>query len=91
MLEMLLAQIETFIPQGSLYNDGVNDSTVIINNGEDAEEEVLIGELIDIIAMCDDSKKEEKLDLLLAMESYQKLEAKADDVYRRVLGYDRRV
>lgn len=91
LLEMLLAQIETFIPQGSLYNDGVNDSTVIINNGEDAEEEVLIGELIDIIAMCDDSKKEEKLDLLLAMESYQKLEAKADDVYRRVLGYDRRV
>ena len=88
---MLLAQIETFIPQGSLYNDGVNDSTVIINNGEDAEEEVLIGELIDIIAMCDDSKKEEKLDLLLAMESYQKLETKADDVYRRVLGYDRRV
>lgn len=90
LLEMLLSQIETYIPQGSLYNDGVSDTTIIINNGEDAEEEVLIGELIDIIAMCDESKKEEKLDLLLAMESYQKLGAKADDVYRRVLGYDRR-
>ena len=90
LVEMLLAQVETYIPQGSLYNDSINDTAVIINSGEDAEEEVLIGELIDIVAMCDDSKKEEKLDLLLATEAYQKLEPRVEDVYRRVLGYDRR-
>ena len=90
LVEMLLAQVETYIPQGSLYNDSINDTSIIVNSGEDAEEEVLIGELIDIIAMCDDNKKEEKLDLLLATEAYQKLEVRSEDIYRRVLGYDRR-
>ena len=84
LLEIVLSQIEAYLPKYSIANDNM-DSLNIVNTGDDSEEERLIEEIISIIALCDDDKKEEIFDNIFMIESYQKLTYKKDDIKRRVL------
>ena len=85
LLEMLLSQIECYLPKYSIINDN-NDSLNIINTGDDSEEERIIDEIRDIIAMVDVDKQDEMFDTLFMMESYQKVQTKKEEIRRRIFG-----
>lgn len=85
LLETLLSQLECYIPKYSILNDSA-DSVNILNNGDDVDEEHLIAELIDIISMVNPELKEEKLNMLLSIEAYQKLMDNKEFVIKKVLG-----
>ena len=85
LLEMLLSQIECYLPKYSIINDN-NDSLNIINTGDDSEEERIVDEIRDIIAMVDVDKQDEMFDTLFMMESYQKVQTKKEEIRRRIFG-----
>lgn len=85
LLEIVLAQIECYLPKYSIANDNM-DSLTIVNSGNDSEEEHLIEEIIDIIALCDEHKKEKTFDRLFQVEGYQALLKRKDEIRRRVFG-----
>lgn len=87
LLEIVLSQIECYIPKYSIFNDST-DALTIINSGDDTEEERLIDEIISVIGMFDDSKKAARFEDLFAMESYQKLSPRKEEIRRRVFGND---
>ena len=82
---MLLSQIECYLPKYSIINDN-NDSLNIINTGDDSEEERIVDEIRDIIAMVDVDKQDEMFDTLFMMESYQKVQTKKEEIRRRIFG-----
>ncbi|UQZ90583.1 ATP-binding protein [Deltaproteobacteria bacterium Smac51] len=85
LLEMLLSQIETLLPKYSIMND--HTDSLKIHDGEDAaDNEQLITELIDILAMAKQDDKATLLGRLIASEAYSCLSDKLDYVTRRVLG-----
>ena len=57
LLEIVLSQIECYLPKYSIANDNM-DSLNIVNSATDSEEEHLIDEIIAIISMFDDGTKE---------------------------------
>lgn len=85
LLETMLSQLECYIPKYSIQND-IADTVKIVNSGDDADEQSLIHELVNVISMVDHSEKEKKLNMLLSIEAYQKLWGKREDVVREVLG-----
>jgi hypothetical protein len=85
LLEMLLSQIECYLPKYSIINDS-NDSLNIVNSGVDAEEERLEDEIRDIIAMIDVDQQEQMFETLFMMESYQKVQPKKEEIRRRIFG-----
>ena len=60
------------------------DSYQIVNSAADAEEEHLIEEIIEIMAMFDDDKKETKFDEIFLMESYRELFPKKEEIKKKV-------
>ena len=87
LLDIVLSQIEACLPKYSIANDNM-DSLAIVNNAEDAEEEQLIDEIIDIIFLCDEHKKEKTFDRLFMVEAYQKLLPRKEEIRRRIFGND---
>lgn len=85
LFEMVLSQIECYLPKYSISNDSV-DALTIVNSGDDAEEERLIKEIETIISLCDDDIKEDVLDNIFAAENYQKLISRKEEIKRRILG-----
>lgn len=87
LLDIAISQIECYLPKYSIVNDNM-DSLNIVNTGEDAEEERLIDEVVQIISMFDDSKKQQKFEQIFMMESYQKLIKRKEEIRKRVFGYE---
>lgn len=87
LLEIVLSQIESYLPKYSIANDNM-DSLTIVNSGADAEEEHLIDEIIEIIALCDDDKKAKTFERIFMVEGYQVLLKRKDEIRRRVFGDD---
>lgn len=85
LLEMVLSQIECYLPKYSISNDNM-DALTIINSGDDAEEERLIKEIETIISMCDDGIKASVFDSIFIAENYQKLLGRKEEIRERVLG-----
>lgn len=85
LFEMVLSQIECYLPKYSISNDSM-DALTIVNSGDDAEEERLIKEIETIISLCDDEIKEDVLDNIFAAENYQKLISRKEEIKRRILG-----
>lgn len=85
LLEIVLSQIETFLPKYSIVNDSM-DSLNIVNSGADVEEEHLIDEIIEIIALCDVSKQEKVFENLFRVEGYQILLKRKEEIRKRVFG-----
>lgn len=87
LLEIVLSQIECYLPKYSIANDNM-DSLTIVNSGVDAEEEHLIEEIVEIVAMCDDDKKLKTFDRIFMVEGYQVLLKRKDEIRRRIFGDD---
>lgn len=87
LLEIVLSQIECYLPKYSIANDNM-DSLTIVNSGADAEEEHLINEIIEIIALCDEHNKEKTFEMIFMVEGYRQLEKKKEEVRRRVFEND---
>lgn len=85
LFEIVLSQIECYLPKYSISNDNM-DALTIVNSGDDAEEERLIKEIETIISLCDDDTKEDVLDNIFAAENYQKLISRKEEIKRRILG-----
>ena len=83
LLNIALSQIECFLPKYSIINDNM-DSYQIVNSAGDAEEEHLIEEIIEIMSMFDDDKKEIKFDEIFLMESYRELFPKKEEIKKKV-------
>ena len=85
LFEMVLSQIECYLPKYSISNDNM-DALTIVNSGDDAEEESLIKEIETIISLCDDDIKADVLNNIFAAENYQKLIGRKEEIKRRILG-----
>ena len=85
LFEMVLSQIECYLPKYSISNDNM-DALTIINSGDDTEEERLIKEIETIISLCDDDAKQSVFENIFIAENYQKLLSKKEDIRRRILG-----
>ncbi len=83
LLEIALSQIECYLPKYSIINDNM-DSYQIINSAADAEEEHLIDEIVEIMAMFNDDKKAQKFDEIFLMESYRDLFPKKEYIRKKV-------
>lgn len=85
LFEMVLSQIECYLPKYSISNDNI-DALTIVNSGDDAEEEILIKEIETIISLFDDDINEDVLDNIFAAENYQKLISRKEEIKRRIFG-----
>lgn len=83
LFEIVLSQIETYIPKYSIVNDNM-DSLNIANSGDDCEEERLIEEIIRLIDICPPDNKMTFFEEIFLSEAYQKLRSKKDDIKKRV-------
>lgn len=83
LLEIVLSQIECYLPKYSISNDNM-DALTITNSGEDAEEERLIEEIIQILAMFDEDARAKAFDDMFLTESYQKLYKRKEEIRRRI-------
>ena len=83
LLEIVLSQIECYLPKYSISNDNM-DALTITNSGEDAEEEHLIEEMIQILAMFDDDMRAKVFDDMFLTEGYQKLYKRKEEIRRRI-------
>lgn len=83
LLEIVLSQIECYLPKYSISNDNM-DALTITNSGEDAEEERLIEEIIQILAMFDEDARAKAFDDIFLTESYQKLYKRKEEIRRRI-------
>ena len=87
LLEIALSQIECYLPKYSITNDNM-ESLTIVNSGADAEEEHLIDEIVEIIALCDEDKKAKTFDKIFMVEGYQALHKRKEEIKRRIFGDD---
>lgn len=83
LLEIVLSQIECYLPKYSITNDNM-DALNIVNSGEGAEEERLIEEIDQILRMCSPENRESMFDKIFIAEGYQKLFTKKDIIHRRL-------
>ncbi len=83
LLEIVLSQIECYLPKYSITNDNM-DALNIINGGDDVEEERLIDEIRQILSMCSVDDRERMFDGIFMAEGYQKLFTKKEIIYRRL-------
>lgn len=87
LLDIVLSQIESYLPKYTIYNDSM-DSLTIVNSGDDAEEEHLIDEMRQILEFCAPEKREQMFENMFIAESYQKLTKRKDEIRRRLFGND---
>lgn len=82
LLEIVLSQIECYLPKYSINNDGM-EALNITNSGNDVEEEKLIDEIGQILSMCDSENQSKVFDDIFMLECYQKLFNRKDEIRRR--------
>lgn len=87
LLDIILAQIESYLPKYSISNDSM-DALTIVNSGNDVEEEHLIDEIKQIIDFCPPENREQMLDNIFMAEGYQKLAKRKDEIRRRLIESD---
>lgn len=85
LLEIALSQIESYLPKYSITNDNM-DALTIVNSGADSEEEHLIEEIEQIIALCDPAQKETMFNSIFIAEGYQVLYKRKNEIKRRIFG-----
>ena len=85
LLEIVLSQIEAYLPKYSIANDNM-DALNIVNSAADSEEERLIEEIEKIIAIFDPSMQRTQFENIFMAESYQRLYKRKDDIKRRIFG-----
>ena len=83
LLNIALSQIECYLPKYSISNDTIDDFT-IINSDTDTEENHLIDEVISILKMVDENKKQVWFDQIFISEGYQKIAKYKEDIRRKV-------
>ena len=84
LLDILLSQIEAYFPKQRVLKDNA-ERMFIDNSGDDEEEESLIQQIENSIAMCDPEIKRAMIENLLLSESYQKIAYKRKEIEERVL------
>lgn len=84
LLEVLLSQIETLFPKYSIMND--HTDALKISDREPSDDEQIVTELSDILAMAKQEEKTSLLGRLLASEAYSCLRGNFDYIVKRVLG-----
>lgn len=87
LLDIVLSQIECYLPKYSITNDSM-DALTIINSGSDHEDEQLIQEIEAILALCDPRKRKKLFEDIFMAESYQRLLKDKEEIRKRVLGDD---
>ena len=85
LLEIVLSQIEAYLPKYSIANDNM-DALNIVNSAADSEEERLIEEIEKIIAIFDPSMQRTQFENIFMAESYQRLYKRKDEIKRRIFG-----
>ena len=85
LLEIVLSQIESYLPKYSIINDNM-ESLNIVNSGMDMEAEHLIEEIEKIIALFDSDMQRAQLEKIFMSESYQCLYKRKDEIRRRIFG-----
>lgn len=90
LFEIVLSQIECYLPKYSITNDNM-DALTIVNTGDDAEEEHLIQEIEKIILLCNEEIKTDVLDNIFMAENYQKLIGRKEEIKRRLLGDEKHI
>lgn len=85
LFEMVLSQIECYLPKYSISNDNM-DALTIVNSGDDTEEERLIQEIGAIMSLCDEDDKLNVFERIFLAENYQKLLNKKEIIRERIFG-----
>ena len=85
LLEIALSQIEAYLPKYSISNDSM-DALTIVNSGFDSEEEQLISEIEQILALCPPERKDFMFDSIFIAEGYQRLYKNKEIIRRRIFG-----
>ena len=85
LLDIALSQIESYLPKYSISNDNM-DALTIVNSGDEAEEELLIAEIEDILAPYSGERKVRIFDSIFLAEGYQKLFKRKEEIKRRIFG-----
>jgi hypothetical protein len=85
LLEIVLSQIEAYLPKYSISNDNM-ESLNIVNSGDDCEEEHLIEEIEKIVAVFDGEMQKIQFENIFMSEGYQKLFKRKDEIKRRIFG-----
>ena len=83
MLELLMSQIEATIPKFRIQND-LADMLEIKNSMDDAEEKVLMSDLLNCLGMFTAEERLPKLDYFLCLEVYSRLKPFRDRLIRRL-------
>ena len=85
LLEIVLSQIEAYLPKYSISNDNM-EALNIVNSGDDSEEERLIEEIEKIIAIFDGDMQRVQFENIFMSEGYQKLFKRKEEIKRRIFG-----
>ncbi|MBR3382822.1 MAG: ATP-binding protein [Clostridia bacterium] len=87
LLEIVLSQIESYLPKYRINNDNM-DALTIVNSGEDVEDERLISEIEAIIAFFDSETRKSVFENIFMAENYQRLLPRKEEIKRRIFGND---
>ena len=85
LLEIILSQIEAYLPKYSISNDNM-ESLNIVNSGDDSEEERLIEEIVKIVAIFNEDVQKIQFEKIFMSEGYQKLFKRKEEIRRRIFG-----
>ena len=83
LLEVLLSQIEACIPKYRIQND-VIDSLNIVNSMDDAENDVLVEQVLKCVGFFPKEQQANKLMELLGLEAYKTIADKKAELLKRV-------
>jgi hypothetical protein len=83
LLEIVLSQIEAYLPKYSISNDNM-EALNIVNSGDDCEEERLIEEIEKIVAIFDGDMQKVQFENIFMSEGYQKLFKRKEEIRRRI-------
>ncbi len=84
LLDVFLSQLECYFPKHIIMND-INGEIQILNSGDNEEEQRLIEQVCGFLSLfSDNTTQEQKLNELLASESYLKIAYRKDEIKRRI-------
>lgn len=83
LLEVLLSQIEACIPKYRIQND-VIDSLNIVNSMDDAENDVLVEQVLKCVGFFPKEQQANKLMELLGLEAYKTIADKKAELLKRL-------
>jgi hypothetical protein len=84
LLDTLLSQLECYLPKHNITDD-INADIQILNSGDTEEEVKLVDQVCGFLSLFSDAAvQEEKLNELLASESYLKIAYRKDEIRRRI-------